>query len=543
MGKPSRGPTLAALAAIAFGALYTIPAPKLIGPTDLTEAALPWYTLSDIWTDQQMDSLMDFVKKHAVYRTFQSETTSLVEDAGERTARNPDGSCPSHYLIPSALDPTTCVLPSRFDSARHHFSSGGYGGFRESYDRSVSRLLAFQHIFHAAKADLNVEGELAALFDSDKYKEKARAVCGADRTLFDHIQLGVIIQVPGQEVAAHLDVPWFKGATRFNIPQWLLVVMESSKLFADRRVPQIQGVAYLHKWQAKDIDGGGFYFYPDPEISGESKDYVIPAVHPPISNSAIVVDGAQVVHGTVPYRDNQFSAGLIAKYKKAHGINSTASFFPDPPQIRKGEDFQLHYRPETDDWAFFDPKKTGPQRIYKTEDLRVSLVWRSRCFKDEQDRLEYTISANVSTAGVDPSKIRSTPLSPNALTVDGVLDSLEADLRSKGILKGPRPSPMDFALLLVDSYVKYPLPVPVSEGAIDAFLDPVGTKAKLDQLASEAVPFSDESAWGFLPGSLRSFMRRTLGKANFCLAYMPLEGTALNGLMDPLKAALDKLCG
>jgi hypothetical protein len=46
----------------------------------------------------------------------------------------------------------------------------------------------------------------------------------------------------------HYDAPWFWGASRFTMPQWILVVMEQSKLWEPAVVRQLQGVAYLHNW-------------------------------------------------------------------------------------------------------------------------------------------------------------------------------------------------------------------------------------------------------------------------------------------------------
>jgi hypothetical protein len=72
--------------------------------------------------------------------------------------------------------------------------------------------------------DLN-DPALAPLFQSESYIKAATASCGG-KSVFDPIQLGIIITLPGQVVASHLDVPWYWGASRFNIPQWLLVAME-----------------------------------------------------------------------------------------------------------------------------------------------------------------------------------------------------------------------------------------------------------------------------------------------------------------------------
>lgn len=60
------------------------------------------------------------------------------------------------------------------------------------------------------------------------------------------------MQVPGQAVPMHYDSPWFWGASRFTMPQWLLVVMEQSKLWEPAVVRQLQGVAYLHNWKGAE---------------------------------------------------------------------------------------------------------------------------------------------------------------------------------------------------------------------------------------------------------------------------------------------------
>ena len=44
----------------------------------------------------------------------------------------------------------------------------------------------------------------------------------------------------------HYDVPWFKGATRFSLPQWLLTVMAQSGLYNDRRINQGRPAAGSH---------------------------------------------------------------------------------------------------------------------------------------------------------------------------------------------------------------------------------------------------------------------------------------------------------
>ena len=75
-----------------------------------------------------------------------------------------------------------------------------------------------------------------------------------------------------------------------------------------------------------------------------------------------------------------------------------------------------------------------------TSDLRVSLVWRSVCFKTKSEMENW-----------DPKiyKINGTE----------ILLELENDLRRKGRIgqNEPRPQNVDFAVLLIDEYVKYPI--------------------------------------------------------------------------------------
>lgn len=57
----------------------------------------------------------------------------------------------------------------------------------------------------------------------------------------DPFQFNFILSVPGQTVALHLDAPYFFGATRFQVPQWLplgrnALVFQKSLLFEVRSI-------------------------------------------------------------------------------------------------------------------------------------------------------------------------------------------------------------------------------------------------------------------------------------------------------------------
>jgi len=264
--------------------------------------------------------------------------------------------------------------------------------------------------------------EVETLFETPRYKQAATEACNG-RAVFDPMQLGVIIQVPGQEVPLHYDVPWFYRATRFSLPQWLLIAMDRSGLWEDLRVPQIQGVAYLHQWGDNETAaqaGGAFFYYPDgPRFE--------PKVFDPVFNSAIVVDGSIVIHGTTTYT-------------RVPGGGR------DFPTLDKDTKYELRHL-EGDQWqvwAVADASKgeTDDALIhsYTTNDLRISLVWRQRCFKTVADREAW----HAQTA-------------ENDLKPEEVIDRFRVDLDARGVLPIDQEIDMlDLAMLLMDEYVSYP---------------------------------------------------------------------------------------
>ena len=77
-------------------------------------------------------------------------------------------------------------------------------------------------------------------------------------------------------------------------------------------------------------------------------------------NTGIVLDGIKVIHGVQRYNPEKSA-----------------------PKIGKGEHF-LTYFPEQDKWWISDTSGTKIQSLL-TEDLRVSLVWRSVCFQTQEE--------------------------------------------------------------------------------------------------------------------------------------------------------------
>jgi hypothetical protein len=166
------------------------------------------------------------------------------EHIGEGEPIRPDGKC-DHFLLMPSQDKTQCILPGRADVGKWYMSTGGTEGLKEQYEDLISRLNSF--MFMILKPEENPT--TLKLFNDENFIESAKSVCPKDKQILDPFQTNIIVQVPGQTVATHVDGVYFKGATRFHVPQWLLAVMKFSGLFEDKFVHQIQVVAYIHNWE------------------------------------------------------------------------------------------------------------------------------------------------------------------------------------------------------------------------------------------------------------------------------------------------------
>lgn len=355
---------------------------------------------------------------------------------------NPDGSCPHPYLIPN-LSRTLCVLATRVDVGVHYLMSGGPTGRKEAMNPLLTRTLSFSKFFitNPLAADkqkqkkeqsadtLNLPA-LQALFASKQYLDSSKSVCNG-LSVLDPFQLGVILQLPGQQLGVHLDVPWFFGANRFHFPQWLLVVMRGSGLWEHRAVRQVQGVAYLHEWdrlpgetaeQFAARNGGDFQYWPD-------RSTTVPKAHPPVKNSAIVLDGSLIPHGTSMFRPAEAATLPIDRLRR----NSTNNLRYVPASSdAAGQRDGARYALEVDGEVVAS---------YATEQVRISLVWRAMCFASEAERARYHSPDQT----VNPD-----------IPLDEILTKLKADLKRRGY-EAPE-DPLELALLLLDVYVDYPWP-------------------------------------------------------------------------------------
>ena len=92
-------------------------------------------------------------------------------------------------------------------------------------------------------------------------------------------------------------------------------------------------------------------------------------------------------------------------------------------------------------WALRDGRRRRRSPTYGWDELRFSVSWKAYCFADEAERDAWRDHADD-------------------LTLDVILDRLEADLRERGVLAGERPEPKAFATMLIREHIRFPQPVP-----------------------------------------------------------------------------------
>eukprot|EP01147_Barroeca_monosierra_P003795 gene3794-8373_t len=386
----------------------------------------PYKIIQDIWTPEEQQQLADMVRTYGEIQSAVADQTPLTESIGESKPYDPIHGC-THPLMVPTRDGKQCAFAGRLDVGRHYIRTGGHNSLKEPYESLVSRLLSFAKFFIGkGPKDLSKEIPLfEKLFNNSEYKSAVETICHGHPHL-EPFQLGIIVQIPGQTVAMHYDAPWFFGADRMTVPIWLLVVMHASGLFHNITVPQIQGVAYIHPWnvenmtdsQIADTYGGSFFYH--------SQGPGFPAGRlAPRPGNAILLDGSKCIHGTDLFLPpNTTSATMLNKDAKPKLVFSPKN----SPNVTTRESL----------WDVISDGKTVA--TYKFSQLRIALVWRSKCFKSKEEQRKYDEAPK--------------------LKVEEILNVLKDDLIRRNRLDlNTYISPERLGVLLLDEYVDYPLPV------------------------------------------------------------------------------------
>jgi hypothetical protein len=300
-------------------------------------------------------------------------------------------------------------LPSNADVVLKWLHTGGIEALKEPTASLMSRATAFG-AYAPADALLRVPA-VRDVFGSERFRAFARRSCPRDRQLLDAIGVQFVIHVPGQSSPVQLSAPYFYGATPERFPKWVLSAMSHSGIYRDKYIAQVQVQTFIHDWDATLERGGSFVFWRD---DSRSPHYVLPH-----SRTAIAADGARIVHTVTTY----------------HGPNET---FSAPPPIPPGGGDCTLTAVGNDKWRL--ACSGAPVTEYATSDLRMSVVYRAHCFRDEEAK----------------AKFHSFPESA-MFTLEEVATIFRRDLEMRWrILVHESVPPLDFALRIIKEYVRFP---------------------------------------------------------------------------------------
>uniref|UniRef100_A0A7E4ZQJ1 Fe2OG dioxygenase domain-containing protein n=1 Tax=Panagrellus redivivus TaxID=6233 RepID=A0A7E4ZQJ1_PANRE len=380
-------------------------------PIHLTNHPLRHY--SDFVSVNLSHQLLDLVKEVQTYNTNSNDLVNLTrtyEHIGEAEPRLDNGMCRNSLHVPSK-DGKMCHLPNRFDVAYHHMKYGGIEGMKEGYDTLASRIFTFGNYLF----DLEKYPAMKEIFNEPKFIAAAKEVCPENRQFLDPYQYHLIIQVPGQALPVHIDAPFFTDASRFHYPIWLLAVMTASGLYKQTFIDQVQVVINLHEWTDPSV-GGDFIYVPNNDVG--------PIFLPARPRSATVVDGSKVMHATKLYRPEA-----------------------ELPMLSRNKKNVLEYNKVDDTWEL---RSDGHllQR-YATDDLRITTVYRARCFESQAARDSYDAFLKNSSEenGIRP--------------VAEIVAELKAELvRRKQVPASSldKLSLDELAVTFVEEFIRYPVP-------------------------------------------------------------------------------------
>jgi hypothetical protein len=295
--------------------------------------------------------------------------------------------------------PLTKGLAQRHDSVLNFLRTGG---LRAATGEDTSTLAARTTYFREeyAYGDHRVDADVDGFLHHPRLLDAARQVHG--RPVVEPAIVYANLMVPGQELAVHTDVPEFRGANRKVLPQWLLVVMHHSGLFADWRMHIATGISWWH-----DSEHGALAYWPDgPQAPA--------CTHRIAANTALVLDTDTVFHGVDRVAD------------------PTPSVVP-PVSVGSELRFEGDGR-----WTMHDGPGAGePSATYTWDELRFSVSWKAYCFTDESERDAWRDHTDD-------------------LTEEHVLDVLVADLVERGLAAPDVARDRTLGLLLIDTYVRFP---------------------------------------------------------------------------------------
>jgi hypothetical protein len=300
-------------------------------------------------------------------------------------------------------------LAQRHDAAANYVRTGGRFARREPLATLALRTNYLRESY--AYGDDVLAAGIEGFLHHEGLIDAARRLYG--RPVIQPAIAYANILLPGQELAVHTDVPEFRGANRKLFPQWLMVVMHHSGLFERWRMPIATGIAYFADESHGRPRGGELAYWPD---GADGPAAVLATRH----NSGIVLDTDSVFHGV-----------------DRVGAVEAPAVVMRPGNVLAYDGARWVLRPER-----------GSDEVLEAfgwHEIRFSVSWKAYCFADEAERDAWR------GHGDD-------------LGIDVILAELVTDLRRREVLTVDELSERELALLLIETYERFPEPTPVARG-------------------------------------------------------------------------------
>eukprot|EP01084_Bolivina_argentea_P233321 393021_1 len=286
-----------------------------IAPENSESVELMYFQIENFLTNDHQRKLMNIYENIGIFPIGASDLTSLhYNHIGEAMKPSKDLKCSKDFLSYEE-NLKLCIFPSRIDIFKHFLYTGGYNNLRESFEKLVQRIKIFinyQFINYTQSKNDKFLQPLYEIFDIKTLIKSTRQICNNENAYLLPYQTSLTIQIAGQTLPFHTDLPYFKFASRYTFPQWLLVVMQHSKLFIKERIREVQAIVYIHPWNKNNNNnkmGGELIVF----NKGANKKPKILNIN---GGSAILIDGQTTIHATNIFMPNEklyFDSNIMDK--------------------------------------------------------------------------------------------------------------------------------------------------------------------------------------------------------------------------------------
>jgi hypothetical protein len=254
---------------------------------------------------------------------------------------------------PKAMQSRPVFMDAVFDDPDHAMrlirETAPYPTLTAHYDAPPGSQYDGQALFRHAMTD-------DTFLHNPNWIAAARQCFGAG--IVQPIRCLLNLNAPMDEMGAHIDLPTFRGFTPGVEMRGLLMAMIHSGLFYDWMVQFASGLAWFYAGE------GGEFLYWDDGI--EAPPHI---VRPPLWNVGVMSDNEAMFHAVAgvgqPQERERFAA-LIRRNDRLFPVGSDA-------------------------WEIRDDERVGA-RLEATE-LRMSLLWKARVFRDEAHLASFEDSA------------------------------------------------------------------------------------------------------------------------------------------------------